>query len=88
MIWLLLFGSLFERVVEIPGFRSGSYLKFLTHGIVVMNAVSSAGSNGMVFDRRHALGCDGPTARLAGSREVRSISVIPPTRRSRRSSGR
>jgi ABC-2 type transport system permease protein len=30
LIWLLLFGALFKRVVEIPGFQEGSYIEFLT----------------------------------------------------------
>jgi ABC-2 type transport system permease protein len=47
MIWLLLFGALFRRVVEIPGFRGGSYLQYLTPGVIVMTAISSAGWNGM-----------------------------------------
>lgn len=49
MIWLLLFGALFKRVVEIPGFAGGSYLNYLTPGLVVMTAISSAGWNGMLF---------------------------------------
>jgi len=49
MIWLLLFGALFKRVVEIPGFHSGSYVDFLTPGLVVMTALSSAGWNGMAL---------------------------------------
>ena len=49
LIWLLLFGALFKRVVEIPGFHGGSYIEFLTPGIVVMTAISSAGWNGMGF---------------------------------------
>jgi ABC-2 type transport system permease protein len=49
MIWLLLFGALFKRVVEIPGFHGGSYIEFLTPGVIVMTAISSAGWNGMAF---------------------------------------
>lgn len=49
IIWLLLFGALFKRVVDIPGFHSGSYIEFLTPGVVVMTAISSAGWNGMGF---------------------------------------
>jgi len=49
VIWLLLFGALFESVTEIPGFGGGSYVDFLTPGIVVMLAVSSAGWTGMAF---------------------------------------
>jgi len=47
MIWLLLFGALFKRVVDIPGFHDGSYIDFLTPGIVVMSALFSAGWHGM-----------------------------------------
>jgi ABC-2 type transport system permease protein len=47
IIWLLLFGGMFKRVVEIPGFHGGSYIEFLTPGIVVMSALFSAGWHGM-----------------------------------------
>jgi ABC-2 type transport system permease protein len=47
VIWLLLFGALFERVVEIPGFGGGDYVDFLTPGIVVMTALFTAGWTGM-----------------------------------------
>jgi ABC-2 type transport system permease protein len=47
IIWLLLFGALFKAVTHIPGFHGGSYVDFLTPGIVVMLAVSSAGWTGM-----------------------------------------
>jgi ABC-2 type transport system permease protein len=49
IIWLLLFGALFESVTKIPGFAGGSYVDFLTPGVVVMLAVSSAGWTGMGF---------------------------------------
>jgi ABC-2 type transport system permease protein len=49
VIWLFLFGALFKRVVDIPGFHGGSYIGFLTPGVVVMTAISSAGWNGMAF---------------------------------------
>ncbi|HTU79902.1 MAG TPA: ABC transporter permease [Solirubrobacteraceae bacterium] len=49
LIWLLLFGALFKAVTLIPGFHGGSYLNFLTPGIVVMLAISSAGWTGMGF---------------------------------------
>jgi ABC-2 type transport system permease protein len=41
VIWLFLFGALFRRVVELPGFGSSSYLDYLVPGVVVMSAVSS-----------------------------------------------
>lgn len=51
VIWLFLFGQLFRKVVEIPGFGSGgSYLDYLIPGIVAMNAMNSnmwAGMNTM-----------------------------------------
>ncbi|MGA2007154.1 MAG: ABC transporter permease [Solirubrobacteraceae bacterium] len=49
LIWLLLFGALFKAITQIPGFHGGSYINFLTPGIVVMLAVSSAGWTGMGF---------------------------------------
>ncbi len=51
IIWLLLFGELFSRVVEIPGFDAsrGSYLEFLTPGVVVMTALFSSGWAGTVY---------------------------------------
>jgi ABC-2 type transport system permease protein len=33
VIWLLLFGSVFKRAAEIPGFHGGSYVEFLTPGV-------------------------------------------------------
>jgi ABC-2 type transport system permease protein len=48
VIWLLLFGSLFQNVVDIPGFTGGDdYTQFLTPGIVVMTALFSAAWGGM-----------------------------------------
>ena len=50
LIWLLLFGALFKSVTQIPGFGgTEDYLDYLTPGIVVMLAVSSAGWTGMGF---------------------------------------
>src|ERR671915_986310 len=47
VIWLLLFGSLFEIVSDIPGFGTESYIEYLAPGIVVMTAFFSAGWSGM-----------------------------------------
>jgi ABC-2 type transport system permease protein len=47
IIWLVLYGQLFRRVVELPGFRSSSYIDFLTPGIVIMSALFSSGWSGM-----------------------------------------
>jgi ABC-2 type transport system permease protein len=49
LIWLLLFGALFKAITQIPGFAGGSYVDYLTPGVVVMLAVSSAGWTGMGF---------------------------------------
>ena len=48
IIWLLLFGSLFRSVTEIPGFgAAGTYLDYLVPGIVVMTALMASGWSGM-----------------------------------------
>jgi ABC-2 type transport system permease protein len=49
IIWLLLFGALFKRVVDIPGFEAGSYVDFLTPGVILMMALFSGGWLGMGF---------------------------------------
>ncbi|MEV5572251.1 ABC transporter permease [Spirillospora sp. NPDC052269] len=43
-IWLFLFGSLFRRVVDIPGFGHGhgSYLGYLVPGVIAMNAMNAS----------------------------------------------
>jgi ABC-2 type transport system permease protein len=46
-IWLFLFGSLFRKIVELPGFGASSYLTYLVPGVVVMSAVSSSMWAGM-----------------------------------------
>lgn len=46
-IWLFLFGSLFRKIVELPGFGSSSYLTYLVPGVVVMSAVSASMWAGM-----------------------------------------
>lgn len=47
VIWLLLFGQLFRKIVEIPGFGATNYIAFLMPGVVVMNALFSGGWSGM-----------------------------------------
>ncbi|HEY1538439.1 MAG TPA: ABC transporter permease [Solirubrobacteraceae bacterium] len=47
IIWLLLFGALFARVVDIPGFHGGDYKQYLVPGVLVMTAFFSSGWNGM-----------------------------------------
>jgi ABC-2 type transport system permease protein len=46
-IWLFLFGSLFRKIVELPGFGAPSYLTYLVPGVVVMSAVSASMWAGM-----------------------------------------
>jgi ABC-2 type transport system permease protein len=46
VVWLLLFGALFKEVSRIPGFH-GTYIDFLTPGVVIMLALFSAGWSGM-----------------------------------------
>ena len=41
VIWLFLFGNLFKRVVDLPGFGSTSYLTYIVPGVVVMSAMAS-----------------------------------------------
>lgn len=47
VIWLVLNGQVFKRVVDIPGFHVTSYISFLTPGIVMMTALFAAGWSGM-----------------------------------------
>ena len=47
VIWLTIFGQLFQKVVEIPGFDSNSYIAFLTPGVVIMTAMFGAAWSGM-----------------------------------------
>ncbi|MGS0685604.1 ABC transporter permease [Nakamurella sp. GG22] len=50
LIWLLLFGQLFRSVVDIPGFAgAGSYLEFLTPGIVMMMALLASAWAGTAY---------------------------------------
>ncbi len=47
VIWLALYGQLFRRVVDIPGFSSDSYIQFLTPGVVIMTAMFGSFWSGM-----------------------------------------
>jgi ABC-2 type transport system permease protein len=51
VIWLLLFGQLFKSVVHIPGFSlgSGTYLEFITPGVIIMTALFSSTWAGTVY---------------------------------------
>jgi ABC-2 type transport system permease protein len=42
VIWLFLFGQLFRRVIDIPGFAyHGTYLAYLVPGVIAMNAMAN-----------------------------------------------
>lgn len=41
VIWLFLFGALFHKLADLPGFGSGSYLGYLVPGVIVMSAISA-----------------------------------------------
>jgi ABC-2 type transport system permease protein len=42
VIWLFLFGQLFRKVIDIPGFGyHGTYLDYLVPGVIAMNAMSN-----------------------------------------------
>jgi ABC-2 type transport system permease protein len=47
LIWLLLFGQLFEQVTDLPGFPTDSYIAYLTPGIIIMTAMFANSWNGM-----------------------------------------
>ena len=47
IIWLTLFGQLFRRVVELPGFETGTYIEFLSPGVIIMTAMFSGAWSGM-----------------------------------------
>ncbi|HTS98207.1 MAG TPA: ABC transporter permease [Streptosporangiaceae bacterium] len=49
VIWLLLFGALFKKVAEIPGFGAGNYVSYLTPGVVIMTALFSSSWSGMSY---------------------------------------
>lgn len=47
VIWLFLFGALFHKVIDLPGFATSSYLDYLVPGVVVMSALGSSMWAGM-----------------------------------------
>lgn len=51
LVWLFLFGQLFENVIELPGFGEpgASYLDFLTPGVVMLTALMSSAWAGTVY---------------------------------------
>jgi ABC-2 type transport system permease protein len=47
--YLVLYGQLFKRIVELPGFQAANYVTFVTPGIVIMMALFGGGWNGMTI---------------------------------------
>jgi ABC-2 type transport system permease protein len=47
MFWLLLYSQLFQRIVELPGFETGSYIDFLAPAVVIMTAFFGGTWSGM-----------------------------------------
>src|SRR5579872_6733636 len=47
IIWLVLFGQLFKKIVLLPGFGASAYVDFLTPGVVIMTVLFGAGWSGM-----------------------------------------
>lgn len=47
MVWLLLFGTLFQTIVDVPDFGSDNYIQFIAPGVVVMTAFFGAGWSGL-----------------------------------------
>jgi len=50
VIWLFLFGQLFRKIIDIPGFAfGGTYLDYLVPGLIAMNAMSNNRWAGMTM---------------------------------------
>ena len=47
LIWLVIFGQLFKNMAELQGFPAGSYLEFLTPGILVMTVLFGSSWSGV-----------------------------------------
>lgn len=51
VIWLFLYGQLFRRIVELPGFGEVTYIQHLTPGVVIMTAMFGSAWSGMSMIR-------------------------------------
>jgi len=47
LVWITLFGQLFSKFAEMPGFPTKSYMDFFTAGVVVMTVLTSAFQSGL-----------------------------------------
>ena len=54
LVWLLLFGNIFQQTRALPGFPARSYLDFMTPGVLAMMALFGGAFGGMtvIWDRR------------------------------------
>jgi ABC-2 type transport system permease protein len=55
VLWLVLFGNMFQNATAIPGVTAPSYIAFMTGGVVVMTVLNSglAGGIEMLFDKEN-----------------------------------
>lgn len=49
LVWLLLFGSLFEQVAELPGFGADSFITYMAPGMVIMLVMFTSAFSGATF---------------------------------------
>src|ERR1700722_6979108 len=50
VVWLFLFGQLFRKVIDIPGFAfGGPYLRYLVPGVTATNAMPNSKCAGMAM---------------------------------------
>ena len=80
VIWLFLFGELFHKIIDIPGFGyQGSYLAYLIPGIVAMNAMSGnmwAGMSTIEEIDRGRVVAEGEPDRLKQDLDVTSLDEV------------
>ena len=91
MFWLLLYGQLFQRIADLPGFGTNSYIDFLAPAVVIMNAFFGGTWSGMAMitdldrDVRRALPRDARAprrARVLAGRPLRADGADPGARSS------
>ena len=84
VVWLLLFGALFTKVAQVPGFGGGSYITYLTPGVVIMTAMFSASWTGMSYIEDMAAGVldrflTAPVSRGALTAAMLASRPLPPS---------
>ena len=55
VLWLLLFGNLFQKATVIPGFQAPNYVTFMVAGVIVMTVLNDAlfGGVELLFDKEN-----------------------------------